>query len=122
MKKGCIFKAFLYFVLVAAVILYLAEKYGKVFFEESKDKIKQSFIEQVEAQVKGFAKSDLTDSLSSSFEKKVEELKLNRDLDSEKFDELIGELKSFIDTNRIDAQISSKLKEIITNYEQREKK
>jgi hypothetical protein len=122
MKKGCAFKALIYFILITAVVVYLVEKYGKIVYEDSKEKIQRTFIEQIEAQVNNFSREGLGDSLSGSFMKKVDELKSNREADTEKFERIIGGFKLFLDTNTVDRQITSKLKEIIADYEQREKK
>ncbi len=122
MKRGCFLRSIVYLIIIAAVVIYLIDKYGKPVYETSKQKLTEVFLEQLEDQFTALNTESISDSITAIISGKVNEIKYSEQLpDSTKIANLVDEIKNYIDKNSDEITDLSKLKEIITDYEQRQK-
>lgn len=122
MKRGCLLRSIIYIVFIAGVIVYLVEKYGIPVYESSKQKIEEVFLEQLQTQILDNAASNLADSLKTVLSGKVKNIRMDDELlDTNKINRLVGDIKNYIETHSDEIGDINKLKEIISEYEQRKK-
>lgn len=121
-KKGCLLRTIGFFVIIAAVLVYFFDKYGKEFYESSKEKLYESFVTQLEDQIKSISTDAISDSIKNNFQDKLTSLK-RADLQTSHKDmkNIIDEIKSYIDKNTEKIDNFDELLKIIKDYEQREK-
>jgi hypothetical protein len=118
-KKGCLLRSVALIIVFSAILVYLFDKYGKQFYESSKDKIYRSFIAQLESNLNDISVEVISDSIKTNFIRKIDSIK-QTDVASAKneFDKVIADLKKYINENSAKQENFDELKKIVEEYEQ----
>ncbi|MBU1098166.1 MAG: hypothetical protein KKB34_16905 [Bacteroidetes bacterium] len=120
--KGCIAKLFFFIIIFAAVVVYIIDKYGKDYYETSRERINKSFVEQLEKQFNNLTTDLIDDSLKTSIKNKLETFKSeNVRNTSKKLNDVIKDINNYLDKHKSNSQEIKHIKKMIKDYEQRKK-
>lgn len=121
-KRGCFLRTVSLLIIFAAVLVYLFDKYGKDFYESSKEKFYKGFVTELENQIANISTDAISDSLKNNFKDKIASIR-ETDFDKSREDvkNIISDIKNYVENNTDQIQNFDELLKIIKDYEQNEK-
>ena len=121
-RKGCLLRTAGLLIIFVGIAVYLFDKYGREFYETSKERIYNEFISELENKIFDAASVSISDSIKNNFMDKLASLK-EMDLQSSKKDinKALTDIKNYIDSNSNKIKNFDEILKMIKDYEQAEK-
>ncbi|MCK5086566.1 MAG: hypothetical protein KAQ90_03550 [Melioribacteraceae bacterium] len=119
MKKNCLLRAVFIFIVIAGIVAYIVDKYGKEFYSEGKEKLTNLALEKIELSINSLDVNNEVDSLQVLFDDFIYKIK-NKEIliDSDYYNKLLNSFEELLNTGKIEL---NKLENINTLLKENEK-
>lgn len=119
MKKNCLLRAVFIFILIAGIVAYIVDKYGKEFYNEGKEKLTNLALEKIEISINSLNVNNETDSLQVLFDDFINKIKNEEiSIDTDYYKEILNSFEELVNESKIEL---SKLEIINTLLKENEK-